>query len=77
MPSIEDLMGGEAGEPAASDESAAAKFSGQQKKIKIKIKELERLTKQAADSADAEPDGGWRGDDQFVFRLRKLETENP
>ncbi|MDP2709453.1 MAG: GspE/PulE family protein [bacterium] len=48
MQSIEDLMGGAAGQ-SANDDSAAAKFAGQSKKIKIK--ELERLTKQAADSA--------------------------
>ncbi|MDO8593020.1 MAG: GspE/PulE family protein [bacterium] len=46
--SIEDLIGDGAAQ-AGTDDSATAKFAGQEKKIKIK--ELERLTKQAADQA--------------------------
>jgi hypothetical protein len=46
--SIEDLMNDSAGQPS-NDESAVAKFAGKEKKIKIK--ELERLTKQAADNS--------------------------
>ncbi len=48
MQSIEDLMGDGAG-GQANDDSASAKFAVKQKQLKIK--ELERLTKQAADSA--------------------------
>ena len=46
--SIEDLISDAAGQTGA-DDSATAKFASQSKKIKVK--ELERLTKQAADSA--------------------------
>jgi len=47
--SIKDLMGDSAGQ-AGNDESAAAKFNVKEKKIKIK--ELERLTKQAAEAGN-------------------------
>ena len=46
--SIEDLIGDSSGQ-STNDESAAAKFKVKEKKLKIK--ELERLTKQAATSA--------------------------
>ena len=46
--SIEDLISDAVGQTGA-DDSATAKFASQSKKIKVK--ELERLTKQAADSA--------------------------
>ena len=47
--SIGDLLPGAGGQASNNDESAAAKFTEKEKKIKIK--ELERLTKQAADDA--------------------------
>ncbi len=47
--SIKDLFSDASGQPAGSDESAAAKFKVKEKQLKIK--ELERLTKQAADNA--------------------------
>jgi len=47
--SIEDLIGDQSGQPSGNDESASAKFAVKQKALKIK--ELERLTKQAADNA--------------------------
>jgi len=46
--SIKDLFSDASGQPAGSDESAAAKFKVKEKQLKIK--ELERLTKQAADA---------------------------
>src|SRR5680860_801822 len=46
--SISDLFNNDSGQPAGNDESAAAKFIVKEKKLKIK--ELERLTKQAADA---------------------------
>lgn len=46
--SIEDLIGNGGGQ-SAKDDTAAAKFAVQEKKFKIK--ELERLTKQAADNS--------------------------
>ena len=46
--SIEDLISGSSGQ-FIDDESPAAKFSAKEKKLRIK--ELERLTKQAADDA--------------------------
>lgn len=47
--SINDLFSDASGRPAGSDESAAAKFKVKEKQLKIK--ELERLTKQAADAS--------------------------